>query len=399
MVKTRRVICVVLAVMMIVSCFAFSSSAATTAPTYTPTNTTGTIKITTTADKTTAAPGDIITFSLHITPGSYTDWGAFGNTIVYNSNLVTPCTTAGVATTTNTEFRTWQNQCATWTNPSATCNFNYAATNLSANFTTEEQAYYNKCVLMLGTVWTANGVSSAAGNGWLPAANEVYCTFQMKVSDTAVAGDEIYVGLHQATFTKGVTYFAPASKTRYQNTEYNLTDSMAKVTVASAGPSVAKSSSQIKMTVTSATTVADDFQFRVKSTITDSDFDTYFANTGVSGATTNCITGMGIVAYTGTGTFSADTAKAVVAGTATTDYTTAATDYLQKADDTSAAYFGAIMKMSKTSKYDTTYMGYVKYLDSTGAAQTIFYPTSYTAALSTNYSSLVSSYLVAYPYA
>ena len=43
-------------------------------------------------------------------------------------------------------------------------------------------------------------------------------------------------------------------------------------------------------------------------------------------------------------------------------------------------------------------MGFVQYVDALGNAQTIFYETAGTAALSTNYDNIVSKYLAANPF-
>ena len=171
-------------------------------------------------------------------------------------------------------------------------------------------------------------------------------------------------------------------------------------TVGAAGPKVDYYKAQLKMTPDSATTVKDDFQFRVQSVITDADWDAFFAQTATTDESANAITEMGIVAYKGAGTFDEATAKALVTdGTAAADYATAGTTYVQKASDDADAYFGAIIKAKhSTMPNDVTYMGYVKYVDAAGDAQVIFYETAKTAALASNYDNYVTAYLAANPY-
>lgn len=171
-------------------------------------------------------------------------------------------------------------------------------------------------------------------------------------------------------------------------------------TVGAAGPKVDYYKAQLKMTPDSATTVKDDFQFRVQSVITDADWDAFFSQTATADETKNAITEMGIVAYKGAGTFDEATAKALVTdGTAAADYATAGTTYVQKASDSADAYFGAIIKAKHTTMVnDVTYMGYVKYVDAAGDAQVIFYETAKTAALASNYDNYVTAYLAANPY-
>ena len=90
----------------------------------------------------------------------------------------------------------------------------------------------------------------------------------------------------------------------------------------------------------------------------------------------------------------------VVAGALVADYAAAKTDYISKVSDTADAEFGAIIKANhSTLNNDVTYMGFVQYVDASGNAQTIFYETAGTAALSTNYNNIVNAYLARYPFA
>ncbi len=232
-------------------------------------------------------------------------------------------------------------------------------------------------------------------------------SFEMKLTDTVADGDYV-VGFNVGSYKAFDAYLndqANGGIYGYDDdygygTTVNYGFVNATIHVGAAGPAVTKAKSQVKMTPTSATTVADEFSFRVISTITDADWDAYFANTGVEGATTSYITSVGMVAYKGTDGFDADTAKDVVAGTAADGYAAATTDYICKAGDDADATFGTVILANhSTLTTDVTYMGFVQYVDADGAAQTIFYETAGTAALSSNYDSIVSAYLAAYPYA
>lgn len=231
-------------------------------------------------------------------------------------------------------------------------------------------------------------------------------TFQVKIADNAPNGDTV-IGINRGSFESYEAYVngyfgitGGESGVKQSNTYACGTVTIHVGTPAPAGPVVAKAKSQVKMTATSKTTVADEFSFRVISKISDSDWDTYFKNTGVADATTDYITAVGMVAYKGAAAFDADTAKKVVAGTPATDYEAASTDYISKVSDTADAEFGAIIKANhSTLANDVTYMGFVQYVDASGNAQTIFYETAGTAALSTNYDNIVNAYLAAYPFA
>lgn len=280
--------------------------------------------------------------------------------------------------------------------------------------TTQDISAFDKAYVWSGAAdttkdWDGDGTGNTAKQGY-PLTQEVgtrtpaELQFTFTVLDNTKTLDVMICN----NFAKASTlqYF----KTTNGTTQTNLDQSEVNTEIANAmannpaaaGPAVTKAKSQVKMTPTSATTVADEFSFRVISTITDADWDAYFANTGVADATTSYITAVGMVAFRGAAAdFNADTAKAVVAGTATDDsYGAATTDYICKAGDDADATFGAVVLLDhSTFTTDLTYMGFVQYVDASGAAQTIFYETAGTAALSSNYDNIVSAYLAAYPYA
>lgn len=392
--KAKKVLSLAIALVMLCSLFVLPAQALT----YTPSLNSGDLGIIVKADKTEVKAGDTITYSIYVkTGGSYTgDFGPWMTTLVYNNKQVNP------VSTTNTEFREYVNGCANFMKQTSTVNFAYPIAQLAANLTEEEQAYYTSAILMNGVVDTGLGVINQPGQGWTPEdENTPMCTFKMVVSDDVQPGEEIWVGNHEATYLKNVSYMSPAGGTRYQNTAYDLTQSMAKVTVVSdepAGPAVAKAKSQVKMTPTSASTVADEFQFRVTSVITDADWDTYFANTAAGG--NNAITKVGFVAYKGTDGFDMETAKSVAKGGSAAGYDVATTDYIQKADDSSDAYFGAVINItSAETRSDATYVAFVEYTDAEGATQYAFYDAAGTALLNTNYDTIVSDYLAMFPFA
>ena len=389
---TKKVLALVMAVLMLASVFAVSASALT----YDPTLTDGEIKIILTADKTEVEPGDVVTFSIAVDKGSYGDFGPWMTTLVYNSNQITPTTTV------NTTFRQYVNECANFMRQTSTVNFNLPIAQVNSVMTAEEKAYYTNAIMMNGVIDTGLGIANVPGSGWTPVdATTAQCTFQMTIADDVEPGTEIWVGNHEATYLRNLSYMSPAGGTRYNNSVYDLSQSMVMLTVASdepAGPVVAKSRSQVKMTATSDTTVADAFTFRVISTITDADWDAYFANTA-AGGDTSAIQRLGFVAYKGTDGFDMETAKAVAQGTATEGYEVAWTDYVQKADDSSDAYFGARLEItSADTRSDVTYVGVVEYLNADGTTAYAFYDAAEQALLNTNYDTIVADYLARYPY-
>lgn len=369
----RKVLSVIMAVVMMISCFALMASAYT----YSPSLTTGEVKISATADKTTVSPGDTVKITMTIDPGSKTDWAAFGNTIVYNGEQLTPVGSK------ITEFRTWEGDCAaSFANPNAAGNMNFdTAKLLKAQMTEEELAYFNKGIMILGS-------ATSSAKRWAPKAGEAYLSFKMTVSDSVKPGDEIWVGTHNATFVRGTTYFALGSK-RMANTEYDLTNSMVKLTVAGAEPSyaVAKYKTQVKFTGDKTTAPDDLFQFRLTSVITAADFAAMNSNG-------NKIKSVGFIAAN-TGAADADAAKAAVEkGTALPSaWKAASTDYVSQANASSDAYFGAIIKnISHASQAtDIDCIAYVCYNDGT-ADHYVWYSAAVTAKVASGYDAAVAAW-------
>ena len=158
------------------------------------------------------------------------------------------------------------------------------------------------------------------------------------------------------------------------------------------GPKVEREKGQIKMTATGDGTVADEFQFRVLSKISDADWKTYLANTG-SSEDNNCLTKLGFVAYKGTEDFDMAQAQAAAkAGETQGNYYVATTNYVKHTDG-SDAEFAARIDTSKTTCDDATYIAFIQYKDADGTEQYAFYDAEYTALIKTNYDLLVSQYL------
>lgn len=195
--------------------------------------------------------------------------------------------------------------------------------------------------------------------------------------------DSVIVGANKASITPAMV--------SYQNATITIGEE-------AKAPVLTKANSQVKMTATSATTVADAFQFRVISKISSEDWNDYFANTGKDGATENVITSVGFVAYKGTA-FDLEAAKAVAqAGKDSGDYAYADTDYICH-EDGGVATFGCRINYSAKPENDPTYIAFAKYKDASGADQIVFYAAAETSPLATNYTGIVADYLATFPYA
>lgn len=354
-------------------------------------------------DLTKLAPGDEVTFTMYCDVADFnTLFGAYKIPVFFDPAVYT----ADNAYTLYNDFAKFYKPASTTTVVTAAA----AVSKLAGYASNLDTARHTAFVNFLGAADTSLGVTAAGGYKMTPAEaggtrTGAELSFKMTVKADAdlVNGNTDVVIPDAFSYTSGM-YFKTTNGTKTTNLTNAQVNTEAANAMANnpapAGPVVAKAKSQVKMTATSATTVADEFSFRVISKISDSDWDTYFKNTGVAGATTDYITAVGMVAYKGTAAFDAETAKKVVAGTPAADYSAAKTDYISKANDTADAQFGAIIKAKhSTLTNDVTYMGFVQYVDASGNAQTIFYETAGTAALSTNYNTIVNNYLAAYPFA
>lgn len=368
-------------------------------------------------DKEYYSAGDTVTVNVYLNVDSntqiHTGSMAFGVSSAVFDTTTNAAATVKATATANDTYNSFYNDVAS---------LNWAwqktaiITRISKANTAEENAAYDQYLKVVftrnlsGSHANANKNTAGLPGNDVNADKEPFFSFKLKVRDDVADGTPVRVAITSGTITS-----IPA-QTAYKafldgatknvspaTTAYDVSAAVATATVgtpAPAGPVVAKAKSQVKMTATSATTVADEFSFRVISKISDSDWDTYFKNTGVAGAKTDYITAVGMVAYKGAAAFDAETAKKVVAGTPAADYSAATTDYISKANDTADAEFGAIIKANhSTLTNDVTYMGFVQYVDASGNAQTIFYETAGTAALSTSYDTIVNAYLAAYPFA
>ena len=253
-----------------------------------------------------------------------------------------------------------------------------------------------------------NAGSNQAG---LPAADvnadtDPFITFQLKLRDDIAAGTQIHIAI-----TSGSVLSTPA-QTAYQSftdgaikpaalptSALDVSEAVATATVAAAGPTVALDKRQINMELTEdGKDVTGNFAFRAISTITDADWEAYFANTGVADAKENAIQAVGIVAADKS-TFNMEAAQAAAEAnyaeptTETPDYKVAWTNYIQKAGDDAAAYFGARVDTTKDTCADLSYIGVVAYLDGEGALQFLYYDAADTVDLRADYETNKDKYL------
>ena len=394
--KLRKIFSVALVVVMLLSTVAIGASAIETGKEF---------GFVVTSDKTAKqiVPGATVTVSIAFEMADFTQlMSDMRLALLYDDTVYTP----------DLSSRQFINDAANYFKATIvpTSNATFATTTMTnSTMSATDKAQYNNCVLLQCGADVSIGASSKAGFSVTEDGStgisvpEITVTFTVTGDAAAIAAGSINIGMCDCNSSKA-QYI---KKTDGTNTPTLLAADAVSVQLGNilanmvAGPEVAYYKAQLKMTATSATTVADAFQFRVQSVITDADWDAYLSNTGDDTATAEAIQSMGIVVYKGAGSFNEATAKAlVIDGTAATDYLTAETDYIQKTSDSADAYFGAIMKTTHSATAnDVTYMGYIRYLDAAGADQVAFYETTKTAALASNYDTYVTNYLAANPYA
>lgn len=227
--------------------------------------------------------------------------------------------------------------------------------------------------------------------------DKIFCTAKLKVADDVEPGTKADLGAPECSIyasKRGANYnyVQTIAATAPTNTNLVLGEFTVPLTVASdepvvTGPAVTKSNAEVKMVLNAEKNAVDfsadkAFQFRVTSSISEEDWNTYFNGNGKN------INAVGFVAYNGDGAFDMETAKSVAKGGSAAGYTAETTDYIQKVDGQPANFGARIDFTARKNVKDVTYIAFVQY----DTDQFAFYGTSYSAALNSNYDELVSQY-------
>ncbi len=390
--KVRKVLCIVLALMMLIVPMSIGASAAPAEGKE--------VALKLSTDTPTVAPGDTLTLKLTWDVDDWNRlWGLPCYILMYDDAVFGP---AADFKTNKTSLRMPMGDFGQYVIPANGAQNTLTAANYNAiakKMTEEEKATFPGGVMMTFQVNNDGGYLTGGGINYTDA-DTVQCEFYLQVAADATPGT-YKVGLPHAAYDANKAYISccdtGASK-RVAATAIDTTAAMLDITVAaeSAAPVLSKKAAEYKMTLTSATTVADPFEFRVTSAISSEDWDTYFANTGAEDATANYITELGFVAYKGTTGFDMETAKAVANGTPAEGYDVATTDYVRHEAGGEATFGARINITSAETRSDATYVAFVKYVDASGVNQVAFYADSYVALLNTNYTTLVNNYINAF---
>ena len=358
-------------------------------------------------DKATYEAGDTVTVSIDMYVADEYQLNSGTVTIASSSAVIdqsvnTPSVVKATASSSALSDSFWNPiQSTTWGwQPSA------IVTRIEKGNTAEENQYYDQYLkfgLVRQTIGNGTHPNSDDRTQGLPAseinADEgAMWTFQFKLRDDIPAGTKISFAITQGCFSTnpqstGMKYqtspgTSPAS-TAFASNTYDGTAAVATATVgtpAPAGPAVTKTQAEVKMTLNEEKTAVDyaaaPFQFRVISSISEDDWNTYFNGDGSN------IESVGFVAYKGDGAFDMETAKSVAMGGSAADYQAAKTDYIQKVDGQAANFGARIDFTARENVKDVTYIAFVQY----DTDQYAFYDTSYSVALNTNYDTIVRDY-------
>ena len=394
--KFKKSLAALLAVVMLISVFAFGASAGVD-----PIDASASQNI---AMKLEVTPGETVTVNVYVTAKDAEARIAGGMFLIFwNSDIYTYVEGS----------RTWGVDSVDPKSLYTVSGTQAAYTNTVAKMTEEELAYgWNTA----GNFQVKNVAGTTNTNASLIQANAAtpFISIQLKVSDTVEPGTKAPIGIPTTaiaplnTTRQNYTYiqtYTAANKTITQNKAKNLyvLDTIAADLAVAGGevaaPVLTKGRAQYKMeTLVPGVSVADNFQYRVLSTISKADWEAHFGNTAVEGATTKALTEVGFIAAD-TATFDLNTAKTAVIANTTGDYTTglpagykaATTNHIYRTDGD--ATFACRVDTSKDTCADLTYIAFAKYLDADGQPQVIFYDEAATVLLKSSYDELVNRWL------
>lgn len=392
----KKVLSLALAIVMLLSCFTVAFATVDDAA----------LKIEIVPTETSYKNGDIVTFNFNIESdpnlcgkmGAITEMfiGFNGDAFEYIEDLSSKPAFSGQSTVVTTGFPIDNNQDPSNSfvadvNPDGDSAVGYAG--LSA---AEKAKGWNKVlrVNMTPIIDPSTGDSLCDDDY---SANVTCFQFKLKVKDAAAAGNYA-VGVARSETAAiaeelGAIFDIPGDAMEMFGTSqvFQCVDGTVVIgsSVATA-PALTAAGRQVKMDVADGAVVKGTEQLRVVSSISNDDWNNYFANTTDEAATTNKLVEVGIVATQGAFDMEAAKTAAQQGKGVHGDYTVATTTYIQ---NTGSDYrFGARIEY-QTNVFDTTYVAFAKYLNAEGAEAYVFYDASYALAFATDYSTITASYI------
>lgn len=375
---SKKILGVVLALVMLVNVFAMFSFAA--APD-------SAIDLTITADKASYSAGDVVTFTVHEKVESAVGDMRIGGryAIGYNKAGIEPLSDDGM------DINKHNVTCFVDGSDLPNSTVSFTEDNTSMGDAIDEGHGWDSVVVY--------GVNDDGLTGFDATAGVDLFSFQMKIPETAPDGDYV-VGFNVGSYINYNAYSndqAMGCVAGYDDdygygttANYGFTNVTIHVGSAAAAPVLSTAGRQVKMDVVDNAVVAHTEQLRVVSSISNDDWNNYFANTTDEAATTNKLVEVGIVATQGAFDMEAAKTAAQQGKGVHGDYTVATTTYIQ---NTGSDYrFGARIEY-QTNVFDTTYVAFAKYLNAEGAEAYVFYDASYALAFATDYSTITASYI------
>lgn len=342
------------------------------------------------SDKTEAeiVPGAKVTVTFYFNLNDYSQkMSDFKVALLYDSNVYTPDTTSRVFLGDLAEYAKVS------VTPKINANYGKAVMNGSSMSAADKKLYNNSVMFTVTADATNHNVTATDGYTVTEGENGLSIAEATMVFN--VTGDEAALKAGNKNITICDTYNKNQQFIGYTNgermghfTKYDVSRANIMANMPSA-PSyaVAKYKTQVKFTGDKTTAPDDLFQFRLTSVITAADFAAMNSNG-------NTIKSVGFIAAN-TGAADADAAKAAVEkGTALPSaWKAASTDYVSRADASSDAYFGAIVKnISHASQAtDIDCIAYVCYNDGT-ADHYVWYSAAVTAKVASGYDAAVAAW-------
>lgn len=375
---SKKILGVVLALAMLVNVFAMFSFAA--APD-------SAIDLTITADKASYSAGDVVTFTVHEKVESAVGDMRIGGryAIGYNKAGIEPLSDDGM------DINKHGVTCFVDGSDLPNSTVSFTEDNTGMGDAIDEGHGWDSVVVY--------GVNDDGLTGFDATAGVDLFSFQMKIPETAPDGDYV-VGFNVGSYVNYNAYSndqAMGCVAGYDDdygygttANYGFTNVTIHVGSAAAAPALTAAGRQVKMDVADGAVVEHTEQLRVVSSISNDDWNNYFANTTDEAATTNKLVEVGIVATQGAFDMEAAKTAAQQGKGVHGDYTVATTTYIQ---NTGSDYrFGARIEY-QTNVFDTTYVAFAKYLNAEGAEAYVFYDASYALAFATDYSTITASYI------
>lgn len=384
MLKTKKILSVVLSVLMLFSIFAFSSTALVADKPF---------GIVLKANTNEIKQGDTITVTMYF---EIADWSQLMSdmrlAILYDSNVYTPDTTSQQFLGDLLEYAKEANQ------PRVNAAFGSTVMSTSS-LTAEERASYTSALMQQIGADAQKGQTAKAGFSVTEESDGLSVaqwSMDFQVTGDPNAGNKNIAVCDSVAangqYIKQTT--GSATPTLISGLDASKGNILANMEQQPAGPVVSKNAAQVKMTLNDEKTApvisaANPFSLRVISEISEEDWNSYFEPTVVDGKVTTNIKRVGIVGYKGDGTFDMATAVEVAKGADVADYQAADTTYIQKKDGESAKFGARIDFKAQGNIKDVTYVAFVEY----GNGEYAFYAEPATAKLLTNYETIVNSYI------